>query len=113
MATHSESLWAATKQLVGYTNRRGFRSIPCSAVAQKKNGFRHTFATYHVALHGNANLTMHILGQEEDSKAFFEHYRGHADKEEAERFFGLFIGAVLPTVEAPKKEDQRSGIVIG
>lgn len=82
-----------------------------SAVAQRKNGFRHTFATYHVALHGNANLTMHILGQEEDSKAFFEHYRGHADKDEAERFFGLFIGAVLPTVQAPKKEDQRGSAV--
>lgn len=79
-----------------------FRKIHRRAGVQpKRNGFRHTFSTYFVALHGDANLTMHILGQEEDSKAFFDHYRGHADKEEAELFFALFFSAVLPFCPAP------------
>lgn len=78
-----------------------FRKIQKRAgVKMKKNAFRHTFATYYVALHGNANLAMHILGQEDDSKAFFEFYRGHADKEEAELFFALYLPSVLPFVGA-------------
>lgn len=67
-----------------------------AGVKMKRNGFRHSFATYHIALHGNANLTMNILGQEEDSKAFFDHYRGFADKEDAEEYFAMFRAAVLP-----------------
>lgn len=69
-----------------------------AGVVPKKNAFRHTFATYYVNLHGNANLTMHILGQEEDSKAFFDHYRGFAEKEECEAFFALTYSSVLPAI---------------
>lgn len=70
-----------------------------AGVTPKKNAFRHTFATYHVNYYGNANLTMHILGQEEDSKAFFDHYRGHVEKDECEAFLGLYLAAVLPSVD--------------
>lgn len=70
-----------------------------AGVKAKKNAFRHSFATYFVNFHGNANLTMHILGQEEDSKAFFDHYRGFAEKEECEAFLALFPWAVLPSIE--------------
>ena len=46
-----------------------------AGVKSIKNGDRHSFATYHCALRKNANETMLIMGQEEDSKAFWNHYR--------------------------------------
>jgi integrase len=76
-----------------------------AGVVPKKNAFRHTFATYHVNLHGNANQTMHILGQEEDSKAFFDSYAGVAHKEESEEFFALYLAAVLPGFSRNQKTE--------
>jgi integrase len=82
------------------SHNEGFRAIFRAAhVAQKRNGFRHSFPTYHVALKQSASQTILILGQEEDSKVFYAHYRNPSvTKEEAEVYFSLGPDSVLPVV---------------
>lgn len=48
---------------------------------------RHTFATYHYAMHQNAALTAAQMGNSTD--VLMTHYRGLATKEEAERFWSI------------------------
>lgn len=50
---------------------------------------RHTFATYGIALTGDAGKVSHWMGHEGDSGTIHRHYRGLATKAQAEAFFGL------------------------
>lgn len=83
-------------------HRRTFQFIfEASHVRQKKNGFRHSFPTYHVALKQSAAHTILILGQEEDSKAFYTHYfNPQITKEKAKAFFSLGPENVVPWISA-------------
>lgn len=57
-------------------------------VAKKRNGFRHTFASYHAAFHRNVSDLQMILGQKTPS-ILFTHYVAGTRKEEAQCFFAL------------------------
>jgi integrase len=56
-------------------------------VARKPNGLRHSFCTYHYALHGNENLTAMQAGH--SPQQLHANYRGLATKREAERWFAV------------------------
>lgn len=83
---------------VNYTKR--FRAvIKLAGVPMKRNAMRHNFATYHVAKEKSANLTILILGQEEDSKTFYTFYRNpNITTAVAEDYFALNPDNVLPRV---------------
>ena len=54
---------------------------------RKTNGLRHSFCSYHFALHGNENLTAQQAG---NSPAMIHaHYKGLATKKEAQAYFGI------------------------
>jgi integrase len=53
-----------------------------------KNCFRHSFATYHVALHRDAGKTALIMSHR-NQQILFQHYLGIATKEQAERYFQI------------------------
>jgi integrase len=56
-------------------------------VKRKTNGLRHSFCTYHFALHGNENLTAQQAG---NSPAMIHaHYKGLATKKEAQAWFAI------------------------
>jgi len=56
-------------------------------VTRKANGLRHSFCTYHFALHANENLTAQQAG---NSPAMIHaHYKGLATKVEAEKWFAV------------------------
>lgn len=56
-------------------------------VKRKTNGLRHSFCSYHFALHGNENLTAQQAG---NSPAMIHaHYKGLATKKEAETWFAI------------------------
>lgn len=55
------------------------------------DGMRHSFATYHIALHGDPGRTSLILGHEGKTTLLHNNYRGLATKAEAERYFGTLI----------------------
>jgi integrase len=69
-----------------------------------QDGARHTFATFHLALHG-LDDTMHELGHT-DPKMLFRHYRGLARnrKEQAQKFF-----EIEPNSETALIQFQQTG----
>lgn len=55
----------------------------------KNNCMRHSFGSYHYALHGDAISTSRLLGHKSDDTVLFDHYRALATKAEAENYFNL------------------------
>lgn len=53
------------------------------------NSMRHSFGSYHFALHGNSLETSRLLGHRASDQVLFDHYRALATKEQAERYFAL------------------------
>ena len=76
-------LWAGAE----ITFHQHFRDLCARAgVPRKANGLRHSFCTYHFALHSNEHLTAAQAGN--SPAMLFRHYRGLATKEQSERWFG-------------------------
>jgi integrase len=65
--------------------------------AWKRNGMRHSFGTYHFALHGDPVKTSVQMGHKTGDDVLFEHYRSLASKQEAESYF-----SILPTPSSNK-----------
>lgn len=63
-----------------------------------KNVLRHSFASYHIALHRNGAETA-LLMQHRDQEMLYEHYRGHAAKPDAEAYFGITPARLLSEAE--------------
>jgi len=61
------------------------------------NAMRHSFGSYHYALHGNPLETARLLGHKASDQVLFDHYRALATKTQAEAFF-----AIRPPAEAGK-----------
>lgn len=58
-------------------------------VIWKKNALRHSFGTYHFALHGDSIKTSNELGHRQGDNVLFEHYRALATKKQGEAYFGI------------------------
>jgi len=56
------------------------------------NALRHSFCTYHVALHGDAGKTATLLTHRGNVAILYEHYKGNASRTEADRYFGILPG---------------------
>lgn len=55
----------------------------------KKNAIRHSFGSYHYALHGDAMKTARLLGHKSNDDVLFSHYRALATKTKAQKYFGI------------------------
>lgn len=53
------------------------------------NAMRHSFGSYHYALHGDPMLTSRLLGHKSNDTVLFDHYRALASKEDAEEYFNI------------------------
>lgn len=53
------------------------------------NAMRHSFGTYHFALHGNSLETSRLLGHKSNDDVLFAHYRALASKKDGEAFFHI------------------------
>ena len=53
------------------------------------NAMRHSFGSYHFALHGNSLETSRQLGHKANDQVLFDHYRALATRALAERYFGI------------------------
>jgi integrase len=77
---------------IAYENRkreeRGEPRVKWKPKCPPKNCFRHSFATYHVALHRDAGKTALIMSHR-NQQILFQHYLGIATKERAERYFQI------------------------
>lgn len=61
------------------------------------NAMRHSFGSYHYALHGNPLETSRQLGHKASDQVLFDHYRALATKAQAEAYF-----AITPPAESAK-----------
>lgn len=55
----------------------------------EENNMRHSFGSYHYALHGDPLLTARLLGHKATDDVLFSHYRALTSKEEATAFFAI------------------------
>lgn len=53
------------------------------------NAMRHSFGSYHYALHGNPLETSRLLGHKASDQVLFDHYRALATKTQAEAYFAI------------------------
>jgi integrase len=53
------------------------------------NGMRHSFGTYHYALHGDSAITSRELGHKAGDDVLFDHYRALATTDQGEAYFGI------------------------
>jgi integrase len=56
-------------------------------IPSRRNGLRHAFITFHMAMHANENLTSAEAGN--SPQMLHEHYRALATKAEAEKWFAV------------------------
>jgi integrase len=57
--------------------------------AWENNAMRHSFGSYHYALHGNPLETSRQLGHKASDQVLFDHYRALATKAQAEKYFAI------------------------
>jgi integrase len=68
-----------------------------AGVEWKQNGLRHSFASYHLAFHGDTVKTAYQMGHS-NPRIVHDHYKALVSKAEAERFFAL-----RPAADAAEK----------
>lgn len=72
------------------TYRRAKESVFKDAgVTSIADGFRHSFGTYHLALHEDANQTANQMGHRGNTDLVFAHYRKLVPKEDGKAFFEI------------------------
>ena len=59
-----------------------------AGVPHPKNVLRHSFCSYHVALHKNASTTA-VLLQHTNQSTLYRHYKGRASIKDAEEYFKI------------------------
>jgi integrase len=72
-------------------------------VAWKKNAMRHSFGSYHFALHGDSIRTSNELGHKQGDGVLFAHYRALSTKKQAAGYF-----AIAPEANVGKVVDFAS-----
>lgn len=60
----------------------------------KKNGLRHSFGSYHFALHGDSVETARVMGHRQGDTVLFDHYAALATKDQAKAYFAITPGKV-------------------
>jgi site-specific recombinase XerC len=55
----------------------------------ESNAMRHSFGSYHYALHGDSLETSRLLGHKASDQVLFDHYRALAGKAQAEAYFAI------------------------
>lgn len=71
--------------------------VPVTRGAWTEDVMRHTFASYHYAMHQDESKLKAQMGHWEKSEALMQHYRALRTRVEAERFYSL-----VPTTKQPR-----------
>lgn len=69
-------------------DRQGLELVDQSPKCPPKNALRHSFVTYHVALHRNPGKTALIVSHR-DQDCLYRHYLGIANQKDAGRYFDI------------------------
>lgn len=60
-----------------------------TVVAWKKNAMRHSFGSYHFALHGDSIKTSNEMGHRQGDSVLFDYYRSLVTRERAKEYFSI------------------------
>lgn len=71
--------------------RRGLEPVDLKPKCPPKNALRHSFVTYHVALHRNPGKTALIVSHR-DQDCLYRHYLGIANQKDAKEYFKILPG---------------------
>ena len=97
---HPENLWqwlelARRKAPQGFSlskrlwDRRREQLAVKTEFRMPHNALRHSFCSYHVALHGDAGKTATLLTHRGNVAILYEHYKGNAARGQAEEYFSI------------------------
>lgn len=75
-----------------------------AGVSRKRNGLRHSFCSFHFALHANENLTAAQAGN--SPAMIHQHYKGLATKAEAEKWFAVAPKAKANVIPLPAAANE-------
>ena len=90
--TRSSSVSDFQKRFRRLQQKAGFRTKDEAGAWQSSwegNAMRHSFGSYHYAMHGNSIETARLLGHKADDTVLFAHYRALATKAQGEAYFGI------------------------
>ena len=68
---------------------QGLDPVELKPISPPKNALRHSFVTYHVALHRNPGKTALIISHR-DQNCLYRHYLGIANQKDAKIYFQIF-----------------------
>lgn len=71
-----------------------FKTVGVTPIA---DGFRHSFGTYHLALHEDANQTANQMGHRGNADLVFSHYRKLVSREDGKSYFEIAPTSVMGT----------------
>jgi hypothetical protein len=63
-----------------------------AGVKMPHNALRHSFCSYHVALHGDAGKTATLLTHRGNVSILYEHYKGNCKMADGVAYFGILPG---------------------
>lgn len=69
-----------------------------AGVKPQKNGFRHSFVSYHMAAYGNVGKTAAIIGHRRSLNILYENYYQAVTKSEGEAYFSILPSPVVVTI---------------
>lgn len=72
------------------------------------NAMRHSFGSYHYAMHGNSIETARLLGHKADDTVLFAHYRALATKAQGEAYFDHSSAQCRQSDRVPGKRLNRT-----
>lgn len=85
--------WRSVQVLPGWISSHAIkmrrRIYEKAGVEFPHNAGRHSFCTYHVALHGNAERTATLLTHRGSVSTLYDHYRGNATQADARAYFSI------------------------
>jgi integrase len=79
-------------------------SAGCSLI---KDGFRHSFGTYHLASHENAAKTAFAMGHRSDTDLVYTNYRKLVTKEEGEAYWKIRPVKLLESTVTGKMDEHK------
>lgn len=79
---HYENRLSWVRKKAGFKNDDGHSTWP-------RNAMRHSFGSYHYALHGDSMKTSKELGHKAGDDVLFDHYRALASQEQGKRYFSI------------------------
>jgi len=87
--SHYQKRFLKLQKLAGFGEWTQSGGKPIWRSTWRENSIRHSFGSYHYALHGDSMLTSRLMGHKEGDSVLFDHYRALVNRNSAEQYFAI------------------------